>query len=178
MTTKAIPTAAREALFIALYQETFPAVARYIRSRGGSLEEAGEVFQESVVLYYEKLLEQPDVAAGHEAAYLMGIAKHRWLRFQENRNRHAALHNLPADAADEPTVQFSGTRLTQLLETVGQRCLQLLRAFYFEQQRPKDIATAFDFSGERSATVQKFKCLEKVRAVVHQNALRYDDFVD
>jgi hypothetical protein len=41
-----------------------------------------------------------------------------------------------------------------------------------------DIAGRFGFSGERSATVQKFKCLEKVRDTIKSKSLSYEDFVE
>jgi hypothetical protein len=40
-----------------------------------------------------------------------------------------------------------------------------------------EIADAYGYSGVRSATVQKFKCLEKVRETIKQKALTYDDFM-
>jgi hypothetical protein len=42
----------------------------------------------------------------------------------------------------------------------------------------KQIAGLFGYSGERSVTVQKYKCLEKVRDTIKQNALHYEDFID
>jgi hypothetical protein len=40
------------------------------------------------------------------------------------------------------------------------------------------VAQLFGFSGERSATVQKYKCIEKVRETVKQKALTYEDFLE
>jgi hypothetical protein len=40
----------------------------------------------------------------------------------------------------------------------------------------KQIAQRFGLSGERSAAVQKHKCLEKVRNTVKEKALTYEDF--
>jgi hypothetical protein len=39
------------------------------------------------------------------------------------------------------------------------------------------VAETFGFSGVRSATVQKYKCIEKVRETVKQKALTYEDFL-
>lgn len=44
--------------------------------------------------------------------------------------------------------------------------MQLLIAFYYDGLSMQDMARRFGFSGTRSATVQKHKCLEKVRAEV------------
>ena len=56
--------------------------------------------------------------------------------------------------------------------------MKLLKGFYYDQLPLTDIATAFGFSGVRSATVQKYKCLEKVRETIKQKALQYEDFME
>ena len=52
----------------------------------------------------------------------------------------------------------------------SQECLELLTAFYYEHLPLRDIATKFGFNGTRSATVQKYKCLEKVREKIKTEA--------
>jgi len=42
----------------------------------------------------------------------------------------------------------------------------------------QEIADEYGYSGVRSATVQKFKCLEKVRESVKEKSLVYDDFME
>jgi hypothetical protein len=56
--------------------------------------------------------------------------------------------------------------------------MDLLRSFYYDHLPLADAAILFGFSGVRSATAQKYKCLEKVRETVKQNALAYEDFVE
>ena len=56
--------------------------------------------------------------------------------------------------------------------------MELLRSFYYDQQPLTDIAGKFGFSGVRSATVQKYKCLEKVRETIKERSLTYEDFID
>ena len=48
----------REEFFIRLYKEAFPVVAKYISRRGGSFDEAKDVFHDSLVIYYEKTVQQ------------------------------------------------------------------------------------------------------------------------
>ena len=64
------------------------------------------------------------------------------------------------------------------LQTAGKKCMDLLRSFYYDHLPLQDAATLFGFSGVRSATVQKYKCLEKVRETVKEKALTYEDFLD
>ncbi|MCJ8210077.1 sigma-70 family RNA polymerase sigma factor [Mucilaginibacter sp. RS28] len=167
----------REAFFMALYKKVFPVVARYVSRRGGNEDDAADIFQDSVVIYYEKVV-SGDMDCKDEQAYLMGICKNLWLkRFNNGKNLPFNEQFDDLIAEDKP-VQPAVEKLMHYLENAGQKCMNLLRAFYYDQLPLKDIAALLGYSGERSATVQKYKCLEKVRATVKQKALQYEDFVE
>ena len=72
------PVKSREVIIRDCYEEVFPIAAAYIQKQGGDLVSTKEVFQEALVLYYEKLVKgsfEPE--QGHQA-YLMGMIKKRW----------------------------------------------------------------------------------------------------
>lgn len=166
-------------IFTRLYKAAFPLVARYVGRRGGSFDEAKDVFQDALIIYYEKV-----ITAGHspnnEKAYLLGIAKNLWLKNFRDNCRYISLEDAgnAAEIAVTNELQPVTARLLNCLETTGQKCMELLKSFYYDKLPMVDIAQLFGFSGERSATVQKFKCLEKVRDTVKSKALSYEDFVE
>ena len=170
-------TAERETLFIALYKSTFPSVARYINKMGGSFDEAKDIFQDALVIYYEKAASATLSINSNEKAYLIGISKHLWLRKFKDNNLTAPLDNIDITLdADED--QPSESKLMHFLETAGKKCMELLRSFYYDQLPLADAAKLFGFSGTRSATVQKYKCLEKVRETIKEKSLAYEDFLN
>src|SRR5258708_38807528 len=78
----------REQLFITLYKKAFPAVAKYVSKMGGAFDEAKDVFQDALVIYYEKMVNGSIALHTNEQAYLLGIAKHLWAKkFRENINQ-------------------------------------------------------------------------------------------
>lgn len=166
----------REALFIRLYQDTFPGAASFVKKMGGNLEEAKDIFQDALVIYYEKSLDSSFTPGYNEQAYITGICKHLWYK------RHRDLKmELPLDEqlklSDDKELSVS-VKLMQLVELSGKKCLDLLKAFYYDKLNMKDLSQRFGFSGERSATVQKYKCLEKVRNEIQQRSLNKDDFYE
>lgn len=163
----------RESQFIALYQKAFPAVARYVAGMGGSLQEAQDVFQDALLAYYEKTLHGPLDIRQSETAYLLGTAKYIWLKKYRHDKRFDAYVSQPAPE-DEPMP--SHKKIMRFLETAGQKCMELLGAVYYDKLSMHEVAQRFGYSGERSATVQKHKCLEKVRHTVKEKALAYEDF--
>jgi DNA-directed RNA polymerase specialized sigma24 family protein len=170
--------AEREKLFMALYKKAFPAVAKYVSKMGGSFDDAKDVFQDALVIYYEKLVTQSVALNTNEQAYLLGIAKHLWAkRFKENI-LHTTLDAHDDDWMEDEVLQPSPAKLLHYLETAGQKCMELLKAFYYDNLPVNKIAELFGYSGVRSATVQKYKCMEKVRETIKEKSLAYEDFVE
>jgi DNA-directed RNA polymerase specialized sigma24 family protein len=166
----------REAFFTTLYKKAFPLVARYVARRGGSLEEAQDIFQDTLLIYYEKVAAAKVENIASEKAYLLGIAKKLWLQHYKSSCKNEPLAEFETEtAADE---QLSAAKILHYLETTGQKCMQLLKAYYYDHLPVAAIAGLFGYSGTHSATVGKYKCLEKVRATIKQNSLTYADFIE
>jgi len=168
----------REKLFMSLYKKAFPAVARYISKMGGSFDEAKDIFQDALIIYYEKTVKGAIALQSNEQAYLLGIARHLWAkRFRENMLLTPIEDHEDNFLMDE-TLQPSPARLMHYLETAGQKCMEILKAFYYDNLPVNKIAALFGYSGVHSATVQKYKCMEKVRETIKERSLAYEDFVE
>lgn len=172
--------AAREKLFEQLYEQAFPLTARFVSRMGGTYPDAKDIFQDALLLYYEKSCEQEFVPHKTPEAYILGIAKHLWNRKFRRAGQLVTLSSeeqklvVPADA--EPDI--NSRRLLAYLESSGRRCLDLLRAFYYEKLPMKQIAGSMGYASDRSATVQKYKCLEKMRDGLKEKSIGYEDFLD
>ncbi|WP_317169427.1 RNA polymerase sigma factor [Mucilaginibacter humi] len=106
----------------------------------------------------------------------MGTAKHLWLKRYRQTSQNVPLGDI--DLFDDNVASPSNNRLMRFLETAGSKCMELLKGFYYDDLSLTEIADRFGYSGVRSATVQKYKCLEKVRETIKQKALVYDDFME
>lgn len=165
---------------ISCYRDVFPGIARYISRRGGTRDEACDIFQDSLVVLYEmKTAGKVPANVKNERAYLAGIAKHLWSRFSESKNKTTVVGDADAQLPEtEAEPVPATTRLLQLLGSAGQRCMELLHAFYYDKLSPAKAASRFGYAGERSVTVQKYKCLEKLRNEVKTKKLEHADFLD
>lgn len=162
------------------YEEAFPVVAKFVRDMGGDLDNAKDIFQDAMVIYLEIKSEQPDKIQTSDKAYILGIAKHLWIR-KYNVSRSLISFNqfeteiaIPEDFF--PTV--NNKRLLRFLELAGKKCMDLLQAFYYQKKPVKNVAEELGYSNEHSASVQKYKCLEKVRNTIKEKSLSYEDFIE
>ena len=149
-------------LMIQLYRDSFPDLARMVRQKGGTLEEAKDAFHDALLIYMEKEKAGRLQLRSSPKAYLLGIARICWLRAR------GATVSLPeafdvAETEQDMDMEAMEQNLLSSLMKSGKKCLELLKAFYYDHCSMHDIATRFGYNGTRSATVQKYKCLEKVR---------------
>lgn len=170
------PVKSRELIIRECYEEVFPKAAIYIQRQGGDLTAAKEVFQEALVLYYEKLVSQSFEPDQSHEAYLMGMIKNTWLKHQAKSSRMTSLDEM--DCPDEIAPTMLSQKLLHFLKQSGERCMELLQSFYYERQSMKQLARRLGYASERSVTVQKYKCLEKVRDEVKNKSLQYEDFFE
>jgi len=148
---------------VSLYRSAFPACAKMIHRMGGTLEQAKDCFHDALLIFMEK--EKSGSLRLHSSpeAYILGTARICWLRFVNGTRALPLPDEFETAEVQEETSEEKEKALLQYLQSAGKKCLELLSAFYYEQSSLQDIAIRFGFKGRRSATVQKFKCLEKVR---------------
>jgi DNA-directed RNA polymerase specialized sigma24 family protein len=167
----------RKILLTELYENAFPLVAKFVANRGGSFEDAKDIFHDSLVIFYEKLAAAQLPTGIVEERYLVGIAKHLWLRkFRDDRLKTGLDDIEKSISIPEDYFDKSDNRLLSLLELTGRRCMELLRAFYYDSLAIPEITNIFGFSNDHSASVQKYKCIEKMRSTVQKKSLTYEDF--
>jgi RNA polymerase sigma factor (sigma-70 family) len=170
--------AKRQQRFITLYKKAFPAAARYISKMGGSFDGAKDVFQDALVIYYEKAI-AGSARPNDEKAYILGIVKHLWIRKFNRDCKNTPLDDTDlADSLAEQEDDRLSAKLMQFVERTGKRCIELLRSFYYEKLPMAEVAQQFGYASTHSATVQKYKCLEKVREQIKEKALTYEDFFE
>jgi hypothetical protein len=128
-----------------------------------------------LVAWYEKAASDGFVLRSDEKAYLFGISKNLWLKKHKHNTQYVPLDGF--DAESEEQAILSDNKILSFLQTAGKKCMDLLRSFYYDELPLNNIAETYGFSGVRSATVQKYKCLEKVRETVKEKSLTYEDFL-
>jgi DNA-directed RNA polymerase specialized sigma24 family protein len=155
-----------------LYQRTFPMVRRHVLERGGTTQDAKDVFQDALVVFYEKMVSGRLVLTCSLSTYLVGVCRHLW---QQELSRRSRLPLSELDEAHEQLADFGEAAepapVVAVLEYVaklGEKCQRILLSFYYFQQPLEQIAAENDYGTVRSATVQKFKCLERLRKAVRQ----------
>ena len=159
----------RERTLERIYAKTYPMVRHYVKENCGTDEDAKDIFQEALITYYEKVVNNQLTLTSSLSTYLMGICKNLWRQELVKRSRKTELSDAPVDEVGEEVMvddQQPAVTVIAFVEQLGETCRSLLVSFYYFGQRLEQIAEQHGYRSVRSATVQKFKCLERLRKAV------------
>lgn len=159
----------RDQALTQLYRQAFPLVRYYVQQHGGTDQEAKDVFQDALVIFYEKAIGGTLHLTAAPGTYLAGVARNLWRQEQDRRQRRPQTRLDEAHlqlAAEEPEPEAADVPVLEYVERLGGKCKSILLSFYYFQQPLEQIAATHAYRSVRSATVQKFKCLERLRNAV------------
>lgn len=167
------------AVITEIYRLYQPMLKKWMITRGGSETDAYDVFQEGLVVLYEKANDESFILTSKLSTYLFAICKRIWFK----KSQQSAYFNSIDDNKDseddsddylgsydedvnshfEKEAQFD--KLEKAMEALGNPCSGLLKAFYIEEKSMQEIATAFGYTNAENAKTQKYKCLTRLKKI-------------
>lgn len=157
-----------------VYRQHYPTVMHWLQSAGGDEADAADVFQEAMVVLFEKARSEDFRLTCKIGTYLFAICKHLWYKKLEQRKRMpgAGITNPEDhDAAYEDDIKVHEEReehyaqLDVALDALGEPCRSLLRAYYHQDKSMQQIAQDFGYTNPDNAKTQKYKCLMRLKKI-------------
>ena len=160
----------RQKAFTELYK-LYPRIQKLILSKGGSKTDAQDVFQESLIILYRKLVETDFKLSSSFYTYLYSVARFYWSDLQQKEKKE---QQLKSETSGEDLQQIIYkerlyTHAENAFLELGSKCQKLLKSFYHQRLSFKEIAEAMGFSSEKIAKNQKYKCLKKAKDIFNRN---------
>jgi RNA polymerase sigma factor (sigma-70 family) len=156
-------------VFLKLYKN-YPQVEKLILSKGGSKEDAKDVFQEALIIFYEKVSNTEFKLTAAIGTYLYSVSRFLWKdELIKRKGKTAVDVDFEFTSEEEAEFQLAIEReakfkqIERVLSQIGDKCLQLLKLFYYEGLSMKIIASKVGLKSEKIAKNQKYKCLERAK---------------
>jgi len=153
-----------------LYRDYFPMILNMVVQHNGTEDEAKDVFQEAVIVLYDKVRQRDFELTSQLKTYLYSICRRLWLKQLGNKSRAfrdvAAYEDTIAvedDVArhEEKDLQFN--MMEQALEGLGEPCRTIIRDFYIANLSMQEICDKFGYTNTDNAKTQKYKCLQRLK---------------
>ncbi|MBD3637793.1 MAG: sigma-70 family RNA polymerase sigma factor [Crocinitomicaceae bacterium] len=147
----------------------YPKVEKHILINSGSKEEALDIFQDALVILYQKVQNMSADSPIKIDGFLINTCKLLWsneLRKKKVRTGDdSGLGRL--EFKDEIEEQMEKEEKFKIIEDVlqklGEKCKKILEMFYFKSFSMENIAKKIGYKTVKSAKVQKYKCMESAR---------------
>ena len=159
-------------IFNKLYTESFPAVQRYIVSRGGFKATAEDIFHNALVTLFVKLKNE-ELHIQSFNSYLFTVCKNLWRR-ECSQNRVTNLPSTPlmdeaVDLAKFSIEQKQWDLYQEKLKELSENCRKLL-LLSFKKIAYKEIVKTFNYASETVARQRVFKCKSRLTKLIKKDS--------
>lgn len=163
-----------EEMLESLYKLFFPMVLHMVVNNHGTEDDAKDLFQETMIVLYDKSKEPGFTLEAKLKTYLYAVAKRLWLK-QLNRQNKVPVKSadfsseeledsLPDDDLQDHNEKEERFKvLSEALLKLGEPCKSLLEDFYVRQMSMQEIAEKFGYTNPDNAKTQKYKCLNRLK---------------
>jgi len=140
-----------------------PAVKQYIKANSGTANDAQDIFQDALVILYKKIHAGNFTLTVPLKTYLMAVVKNCWLQ-ELRQQKKLPPGEVPDDIAAAETIEEPGFDFANAaFNLLGEKCRQLLILFYYKKKNFREIAAILNFSDEKVAKNQKYRCIQKAK---------------
>lgn len=160
-----------------LYRDYFELIKKMVLKNSGTLADAEDVFQESLVAIYSKLREQDIVLKRPFRGYLYAVARNLWLMqlrkksYQKVTFQDIIQYNDSAEVMDKQLEKREQEALYHTkFKTLPADCQQVLTLF-FEKKSMEEIAETMGYSNAGYAKKKKFLCKKCLIEMIREDAL-------
>ncbi|OUJ73372.1 RNA polymerase sigma factor [Hymenobacter crusticola] len=155
-----------------LYRLHLPMVSHFVLQNSGTEDEAKDVYQEGVMVFYEKVRDGSLELSCQIKTYLYAVCRRLWLkrlaekgRFGGRLDDHEPFLETGAEAdlaeAEERDRRFA--LMGEALEQIGEPCRSLLEGFYLLDRSMQQLTADFGYTNADNAKNQKYKCLVRLK---------------
>ncbi len=158
-----------------MYVDYFPVILNYINNNNGTEEDAADIFQDALLVFYHKSRKKDFELKCTVKTYLYSICKNMWLYRLRSRKKEIRMNE------DFETIQLEEDTLALLIESdhkkliarlmdnLGEKCKQILTLVYFDRLKMEEIAHRVEMSNAQVVRNQKSRCMKKLKSMIEQS---------
>jgi RNA polymerase sigma factor (sigma-70 family) len=153
-----------------IYREHYKIIQTLIINNNGLADDARDIFQEAMIVLYEKARSGDFELNCQIRTYLYSVSRRLWLKRLQQLNRYSSdLVSTDNVVAVEDDLEEHNRRdaefdmMNKAMGNLGEPCKSLLEAFYLKKKNMQEIAADFGYTNSENAKTQKYKCLVRLK---------------
>jgi len=159
-----------------LYQKYYRMMVKMVTSNSGTEYEAKDIYQEALIVFWQKAVSGKLVLTSKISTYLYSICQNLWRKELDRKGRLSSEEKDGMEYMDhdrEERVRI----IRECIELLGETCQKVLSYYYFDGMSMSDIAEKLNFSNTDTAKTKKYKCKKRLDQLVKSN-YKASDFLD
>jgi RNA polymerase sigma factor (sigma-70 family) len=174
-----------------MYESYFEGLKKYTIQNSGTEEDAQDIFQDALVAFIDVVKKEKFRGESSIKTFLFTINRNLWLNELKKRGRSLKReivfeHQKDTAAMDVSEMIMeneSKNEILHIVDKLGEKCKQILLAFYYENLSMKEILVQVEYETEQALRNKKSKCLKQLEEMLTSNpimakklksALRYE----
>jgi len=153
-----------------IYRENYNMIQALIINNNGSSDDAKDIFQEAMIVLYEKVRSGTFELNCQIKTYVYSVSRRLWLKKLQQLNRYSApVEGLELEVPVEEEIEEHEKRnaefemMDKAISSLGEPCKSLLEAYYLQKKNMQEIAADFGYTNADNAKNQKYKCLMRLK---------------
>ncbi len=155
-----------------IYKDNYTSIQSLIINNNGTADDAKDIFQEAMIVLYEKARSGSFELNCLIKTYLYSVARRLWLkRLQQSSRYNGDIGHAEAIVPVEDDIEEHARRdrefemMNKAISSLGEPCKSLLEAFYLQKKNMQEIASGFGYTNAENAKTQKYKCLMRLKKI-------------
>ena len=151
-------------------------VQSMILNNSGYPDDARDIFQEAMIVLYEKTRTGSFELNCQLKTYLYSVCRRLWLkRLSQLQKMSPEVENLEETVPVEEELEVHEQRnldfliMEKSMRNLGEPCKSLLEAYYLQKKSMVEIADNFGYTNADNAKNQKYKCLMRLKKLFGQH---------
>lgn len=159
-----------EAALGELYKTHYPMAVNLICSNSGTEQEAKDIYQETVIAFYERAQHPGFVLTCKIKTYLYAVCRRLWLKRLAEKKRFSisipeteTFDGVETEVNEAVERELSFKRMGESLHALGEPCRSIIEDFYIHNFSMELISEKFGYTSADNAKNQKYKCLQRLK---------------
>ncbi len=155
-----------------IYKNNYNTIQSFILNNNGSSDDAKDIFQEAMIILYEKVRSGTLELNCQIKTFIYAICRRLWLKrlqqeskFVSNSDHLQDIVQVDNDLEQHEIRNREFVLLDKAISSLGEPCKSLLEAFYFKKKNMQEISNSFGYTNSDNAKNQKYKCLMRLKKI-------------
>ena len=148
-----------------LYQKYYRMMTQMVIKNSGTEQEAKDIYQEALVVFWQKAVSGNLVLTSKISTYLYSICQNLW-RKELDRKRRLSSEEKDSSELPQHDKHERARLINECINQLGDTCKKVLTYYYFDGMSMQDIADKLGFANTNTAKTKKYKCKQKLDKLV------------